>query len=557
MSHAVADQQETPFDLSRGNRALVRWNLYVGFAALAVAVLNGFAQALNYAKIDILDLFPGLETYYQGLTVHGVLNVLVLTFAFANGFTLLTTARGFRREPPAALAHAAFWTMLAGTLLAGWAMFTGRASVLYTFYPPLEAHWSFYLGLTLLVVSTWATSAAQFVMCKRWRRDNPGRRIPLIAYISIVTYIMWDIASIGVAVEVVGFLLPWSLGLIGGVDALLSRTLFWFTGHPIVYFWLLPVYVSWYVMVPKLADGKLFSDTFTRVVFLLFLGLSIPVGFHHQFTDPGISSGFKAIHAVLTFGVFFPSLATAFAVISALEIGGRNRGGKGLIGWFFKLPWGRPALALQVQAMLVFALGGVTGLINASYNINKVVHNTTFVPGHFHMTVGTAVALSYMGIAYWLIPWLKGRALWGRRIALTQGWLYLVGVLIFARGMISGGLEGMPRRTQIAEAPYAEGMPGWEIAGVLTGVGGTIMFASVVLFFLVILGTLFLGERGEAPEMPLAETIEGPSETGWQTRLDRFGIWIAATIALIVLAYGPFLIRYLPPRLVSEGFQGY
>ena len=52
------------------------------------------------------------------------------------------------------------------------------------------------------------------------------------------------------------FLLPWALGLIQGVDPLLTRTLFWWTGHPLVYFWLLPAYISWYTMLPKQAGGK-------------------------------------------------------------------------------------------------------------------------------------------------------------------------------------------------------------------------------------------------------------------------------------------------------------
>ena len=75
-------------------------------------------------------------------------------------------------------------------------------------------------------------------------------------------------------------------------------------------------------------------------------------------------------------------------------------------------------------------LGGITGLMNASVSMNQVVHNTTFIPGHFHMTVGTAVALSIMGIAYWLVPWLTGRQLVGRKLAVAQGWVYAIGVLI-------------------------------------------------------------------------------------------------------------------------------
>ncbi|MDX1624223.1 MAG: cbb3-type cytochrome c oxidase subunit I, partial [Gemmatimonadota bacterium] len=391
MSHAVVHDPDR-FELPPSQRSTIRWFVYLGLAAMGIAVIHGFAQALNYAGINILTWFPGLQNYYQGLTVHGVLNAIVLTFGFANGFLALTTARGLGRAVPDGILKAGLAAFVLGTGLAGWAIFSGRASVLYTFYPPLQAHWAFYLGLALLVVSTWLVSIALFVALARWRRENPGERIPLLAFISVATYAMWDLASIGIAVSVVFYLLPWSIGWLGGSDPLFARTLFWYTGHAIVYFWLLPAYVYWYAFVPRHAEGKLFSDPVTRVVFLLFLALSIPTGFHHQYADPGITQGMKFTHTILTFGVFYPSLITAFSVVAALEMGGRSRGGKGLLGWFFKLPWGNPTLAACVLAMLTFVLGGITGLINASYSINEIVHNTAWIPGHFHMTVGTAVA---------------------------------------------------------------------------------------------------------------------------------------------------------------------
>jgi len=555
MSTAVVQGAPGSFSLPRSQKRLIRWTIFIGFAAMAFGVTNGLGQALNYADISILEWFPGMETYYQGLTAHGVFNAIVLTFAFANGFLTLTTARGLNRELKPGLLHGAFWTLAAGTALAAWAIFAGEASVLYTFYPPLKAHWAYYAGLALIVISTWITSIQLFVLLKEWKQENPDERVPLLAFISVCTYAMWDIASLGIAVEVVGFLLPWSLGLIDGTDPMLSRTLFWYTGHPIVYFWLLPAYVSWYAMVPKHADGKLYSDSLARVVFLMFLCLSIPVGFHHQYTDPGIDAGMKAVHTVLTFGVFFPSLVTAFSVMSALEFGGRRRGGKGLLGWIRQLPWGRPELSAQLLAMLVFLLGGITGLILASYNINQIVHNTSFVPGHFHMTVGTAVALSFMGIAYWLVPYLTDRELWGRKTAVAQGWVYFVGILIFARGQISGGLEGMPRRTKILDAPYAEGQ--WELAGILTGVGGTLMFVSAVMFFLVLAGTVLLGEKKEHADIPFTETLREPAKTGWEPKMDKFRYWVTAAIILILIAYGPWLIQYMPPRLNVPGFTAF
>ncbi|MET0153112.1 MAG: cbb3-type cytochrome c oxidase subunit I [Candidatus Binatia bacterium] len=540
------------FALPDSQRAIIRWTIYLGFSALAIGVINGLGQALNYAGVDILRFFPGMRTYYQGLTVHGVFNALVFTFSFSNGFLLLTTARGLGRKCNDALLAAMFVTLVLGGLLASFAMFTGRASVLFTFYPPLQAHWTYYLGLALAVVSTWITSATQLVMLRGWRGENPGARVPLLAFLSIATYVMWDIASVGIAVEVVFFLLPWSLGLISGVDPLFSRTLFWFTGHPIVYFWLLPIYVSWYAMVPKQAGGKLFSDTYARVVFLMFIVLSIPVGFHHQFTDPGISNQWKFAHAVLTFAVFFPSLATAFSVMYALEMGARRRGGRGLAAWFLKVPWTDPSLCAQILAMFAFMLGGITGLMNASFNMNQVVHNTAFIPGHFHLTVGTAVALSAMGIAYWLVPYLTNRKLWSERVAVVQGWLYFVGVLIFSRGMISGGLMGMPRRTLIVAAPYHK--PDWNLAAALSGVGGTLMFISAMMCFFVLAMTALLGEKTEPGDLPLTETIEGPPATGWTVGLDRLRYSVAAVLFLIALAYGPFLLHHLPPKLQSPGY---
>jgi cytochrome c oxidase subunit I len=544
------------FELPENHRRAIRWMIYLGFFALAIGIVNGLGQALNYANVDILKYFPGMRTYYQGLTVHGVVNAIIFTFAFTNGFLALCTSRALARPLNGTLLWAVFGTMVVGSLLAGYAMGTGQASVLYTFYPPLQAHWTYYLGLALLVVSTWLTAAALFLGMRGWRRDNPGARIPLMAFVSVATYAMWCLASIGIAVEVVGLLLPWSLGLIGSADPLLSRTLFWYSGHPIVYFWLLPAYVSWYVMIPRQAGGKLFSDPLTRVVFIMFLLLSIPTGFHHQYTDPGIGQGMKALHATLTFGIFFPSLVTAFSVMYALEIGGRARGGKGLLGWFAKLDWRNPALVAQILAMLSFTLGGATGLINASYNLNQAIHNTAWIPGHFHMTVGSAVTMSFMGIAYWLIPYLTRRELVGRGMAVLQSWIYFIGVLVMARGLISGGLDGMPRRTLIMEAPYSK--PSWELAGMLTGLGGTLMFVGGVLFFAVLAATILFGKKIEGPQdLPFTETHVAPATSGWELNLDRLRWWFAAAVLLIVIAYGPFLVQYLPGNFTSPPYRFY
>lgn len=541
------------FELPTDQRRVIRWTLYIGYAALVAGVFHGLSQALSYANIDILRFFPGLRGYYQGLTAHGVANVLIFTFSFSNGFLPLMTARALSRPLVPSLLYASFATLLAGNLFAIYAVVTNQATVLFTSYAPLQAHWTYYTGLALVVVSTWLALANMLVIHRRWQRENPGARTPLLAFLSLVSYVMWFLASLPIAVLFLGFLLPWSLGLADLVDPLLSRTLFWFTGHAIVYAWLLPAYVSWYALLPRQAGGKLISDAYARGAFILFLLLSIPTGFHHQYTDPGISQAMKAFHGLLTFGVFFPSLATAFSVMAALEIGGRARGGAGLFGWIRTLPWGDPSLVAQILAAFTFVFGGATGLINASFTMNQVIHNTTWVPGHFHMTVGTAVALTLMGVAYWLIPYLTGRGLWGRNVALASSWIYTVGVLIFARGMISAGLEGMPRRFFRAQAGYDS--EAWNLGGALTGIGGTLMFVGIMLFFLVIAMTLVLGRKGEQPaDVPISETLLAPSLRGWERSLDRLWMWVAVAVVLILIAYGPFFLTYRP-FFASPGYR--
>jgi cbb3-type cytochrome oxidase subunit 1 len=127
-----------------------------------------------------------------------------------------------------------------------------------------------------------------------------GKITPLFGFMTVGTILLWFVASIGVAATVLLQFLPWSLGLVDSINVLLSRTLFWYFGHPLVYFWLLPAYMAWYVSIPKIIGGKLFSDSLARLAFVLFLLLSIPVGFHHQLMEAGIPEFWKYLQVVLT-----------------------------------------------------------------------------------------------------------------------------------------------------------------------------------------------------------------------------------------------------------------
>lgn len=526
-------------------KKLTAWHIGIALVALFLGSWFGPLQVLEHVGIDLYGkLAPGIQSYYQGLTLHGVLNALVYTTFFIIGFLTFTTVQSLEtklRFPWLNISGLAL--MIAGLVLAAVPLLSNNATVLYTFYPPLKASPLFYIGLTLIVVGSWIEGIGLYFTLAAWRAAHPGTRTPFIAFGSVLTMVMWQIASLGIAAEVLILLIPWSLNLVQGTDPLLARTLFWFTGHPIVYFWLLPAYVSWYGMLPKQAGGKVFSDPLARLAFWLFLVLSIPVGLHHQFADPGIAPKWKAFQTLLTYGVTFPSLLTAFTVIASLELGGRARGGSGLFGWIWKLPWKDPSFAAQGLAIVAFAFGGIGGIINASYSVDLVVHDTLWIVGHFHLTLATTVVLSFIGITYWLIPQLTGRELWSARTARAQIWLWIIGMVLFAGSHHFLGLVyGVPRRTMLGAAPYYSAA--WTPGLIVAAIGGVLVWLSLVLYFIVVLGTVFAARKLTHPvEMPVAEALHDPQETPqW---LDTWKPWLVATVVLIVLSYGPPLAELI------------
>ncbi len=532
------------------------WSIGIAMAALSIGITIGVLQGLEHAGMNVYPyISPFLQSYYQGLTLHGVLNALVWTTFFIVGYFSYAIVHSLNRPLRSQLLHTiGFLVMVVGLVLAAIPMLLNYASVLYTMYTPMQAHWAFYIGLTLVVVGSWILGWSMFLTLAAWRTEHPGEKQPFIALTVCITMALWQLATLGVAIEMLIFVIPWSLGLLAGTDPLLNRSLFWFFGHPLVYFWLLPAYISWYGMLPKQTNGKMFSESLARLAFWLFLLLSTPIGFHHQFTDPGIPQLWKFMHSLLTMGVGFPSMLTAFTVVASLEVGARIRGGKGYLAWITRLNWGDPSYAAQNLAMILFVFGGVGGLINASYNMNLVVHNTTWIPGHFHMTVGSATTLTFFGLAYWLVPALSHKKLFSISLAKAQAWTWFFGMILFSNGYHALGLyDGAPRRVMLGSASYAQAS--WQPFLAETLVGVMLLMFSAIFFFVVMLGTvLSMSKSDEEVTMPVAEPMDPSAHVpSW---LDNWMPWVYGAVALCVVSYGPMFFNLMyHMELTSPGFK--
>lgn len=548
------ERQTINIKVDRQDGKLAMAHFYVAFVALALGGLAGLLQVL--VRSGKFNLPLGID-YYQVLTVHGVLLGLVLTTFFIMGFQLAAVSgtSGSFSKKLRLTGWIGFWVMTIGTALTATMILLKEASVLYTFYAPLQAHALYYIGLTLVIVGSWIDGSVIIVSYGKWRKENPGKPSPLLTFMSLVNTILWVVATIGVAATVLIQLLPWSLGLVDTVNVLVSRTLFWYFGHPLVYFWLLPAYMAWYVIIPKVIGGKIFSDALARLSFILFLLFSVPVGFHHQLLEPGIDPGWKFLQVVLTFLVIIPSLMTAFSMFATFETFGRSKGATGLFGWVKKLPWGDARFVVPFIGMLAFIPAGAGGIINASHQMNQVVHNTIWVTGHFHLTVATAVLLTFFGIAYWLVPHLTGRILTKalNKLAIVQGVFWAIGMTFMSGAMHAAGLLGAPRRSSFSEYGGSAQAAEWVSYQIAQAVGGTILFLSIILMLYIFINLTFFAPKGDE-EFPVGEVDDASHPT--PLVFENWKLWLGITALLILFAYTIPLIDIIqnsPPG--SPGFK--
>ena len=531
-------------------RRLVLAHAWIGIAAFAVACLLGVWQM--WARSPLEAPAHTAANYFRSVTLHGVSMAFVLTTFFIMAFGYFVAETALKRPVPGLkLAWAAFWMALIGVLMTALAIISGNASVLYTFYPPLTATAWFYIGLVLVVVASWVWCLIMILAMRSWKSANPGQAVPLVMFATVANAVMWLWTTVGVAAELLFQVIPAALGLNGMVDVGLSRTLFSWTLHAIVYFWLFPSYIAFYTLFPRAAGGRLYSDTMGRLAFILFIIYSLPVGLHHLLMDPEHSNGFKYLQTFLTALVSVPTLLTIFTITASAEVAGRMRGGTGTFGWIKALPWDRPMVLATGLAFLMLFWGGGGGLINMSYGMNAMVHNTSWVTAHFHLIFGGTVVIMYFAIAYAMWPTLTGRSFPSMRPLLAQLWLWFIGMMVMTLPWHWTGLQGQWRR--IAAFDYSDPLIAtWAPWVIVSLIGGIILAVSALLF----VWNLITAHRASSPrfaavEVPYAEAVHPPGRL--PASLNGFGLWNVIVAVLMLLAYGYPIAQFFidpPPQAV-------
>ncbi|MFC0558438.1 cbb3-type cytochrome c oxidase subunit I [Halalkalibacter alkalisediminis] len=522
------------FGINSKDAILSKSYLLIAFAALFIGGTLGLLQGLNRA--GLLEL-PSWFSYYQVLTAHGLLLVLVLTAFFTVGYfyAVLSHTLGSLLPKVRKLAWTGFGLKMIGFVLAVVPILMNEATVLYTFYPPMAAHPVFYIGLVFIVLGVWMCAFGAFIQVANWRKLNKGKHVPILAYFATGVFVLLFFGSIPVTIEVL-MIIPWAIGWVETINVMLARTLFWAFGHTLVNIWYLTAVSAWYVVVPKVIGGRRFSDTLTRVVIMLLVIMNIPGGFHHQIIDPGITEHVKFLHVFMSLAIGFPSLMTAYAMFSVFEKTAKKKGGKGVVSWFKKLPWGDVRFLAPMIAMIAFIPGGAGGIVQSTNQLNQVVHNTMWVVGHFHLTVGTSVVLTFFGISYWLVPYLSKRVLTPKmnKLGVIQTLIWTVGMALMAVAMHWVGLLGSPRRTSYTTYFDNATALSWDPYLMFLAVGGTLLMIGVILQVYAVVHLMFFAPKGET-EFPIAEVEENAAKTPYWT--ENWGRVIVIMLVVIAIGY--------------------
>jgi len=515
------------------SRRLTLYHCWVAFALFLPAVILGAWQMLMRSPLP-----PPLQdpnAYYLSVTLHGTVMAYVVTTFFAMGFGYAVTATSLGRPIRGVwAAWIGFAICLIGTVMAAAAVLAGEASVLYTFYPPLLASAWYYSGAFLLIGGSMIWVVLMIVNMAAWKRDNPDKPVPLAMFAITATALLWAWTASGVLVELLGVLLPSAFGRTTLIDVGLARTLFSVTLHGIVYFWLMPAYIAFYTLLPQAAGGRLYSDTMGRLTFIMFLIFSLPVGMHHLFADPEHGVGFKFLQSFLTFFVVLPTLLTVYSLCASLEIAGRHRGGRGLLGWIGALPWDEPMVLATALSLVMLGGGGFGGLINMSYAMNSMIHNTSWVPAHFHLIFGGAVVIMYFAIAYEMWPQITGKLLRSKKLARRQLWLWFWGIMIVTIPWHITGLMGQPRRVAVFD--YDDPLVARTGPLVIISViGGMILLLSAILLIFILVRSHFGERTGEIP-LRYALAVNPPAHV--PSSLNGFALWNTILLVLMLVAYG-------------------
>ena len=537
--------------INRTANTLVKWNAFAAVVFLLVGGLFGLGVALT--RMPSVQLLSP-EFFYMALTAHGLINlaVWIIFFEMAVLYFLGAHVLGNRLATPR-WAWAQFWLMLVGAALVAIAVLGGNSSVMMTSYVPLTAEPHFYLGLILFAVGALIgcfVFLGTLVVAKREKTYNGSLPLVVFGGVTATVIAVFTIVS-GALILIPTFL--WSVGLISHIDPMMYRIIWWGFGHSSQQINVVTHISIWYLIASLVFGAKPMSEKVSRGAFLLYI-LFLQLGSaHHLLSDPGLTSAWKVFNtSYMIYLAVLASMIHGLTVPGSIEVAQRKKGlDTGLFTWLRKAPWGNPVFSGMFLSLVGFGfIGGITGVVMSVEQINMIIHNTMYLPGHFHGTLVAGTTMAFMAVTYWLIPGVFQRKIALAGVAKLQPYIFSLGAWVFSIAMMGAGTMGVQRRhadITFADQPLAYQYP--EIAKGLMDMGeifAVIMSVGAIMFIVVVLASIFTGERiaEDSAPWPKVEDADLVAERSGKKHIGILGMEAPGTFVLAMVLFVTIVLYY-------------
>jgi len=505
----------------RNAESLMKVNAVAAAVSLLVAGILALGVALT--RWPAVHLLPA-DQFYMFLTAHGLdaLIFWIIFFEIAILYFASSTLLRCRLAAPR-WAWLGFALMLIGAVTTNVAIFQGNSSVMMTSYVPMQAAPHFYLGLILFAVGALIGCFVFFgtLVVAKNERTYEGS-IPLVTFGAMTAAIIavFTIAS-GAIILIPTFL--WSIGYIAHIDAEMYRVIWWGMGHSSQQINVAAHVSVWYLVAGLVFGARPMSEKVSRFAFLLYIFFLQLASAHHILVDPGISSEWKIFNT--SYAMYLAVLASmihGLTVPGSMEVAQRRKGyTHGLFEWLRKAPWGNPTFSSTFISIIIFGfIGGITGVVMGTEQINLIIHNTIYVPAHFHATVAVGTTLTFMGLTYYLIPVLFRRRMILPTLAKWQPYLFGGGMTVLILFMMGAGTLGVSRRhwdIDFAGAALSYEYPGmaYTMMGI-AGIGAVLAVIGGGAYLLITVGSLVVGKKLD-PSAGLLQSFGAPLSSGAYT----------------------------------------
>lgn len=540
--------QYTGLKVDIAAQTLIKANAVAAVVFLLVGGLMGLMVALT--RWPAVHLLPA-EWFYLVLTGHGA-NVLlfwIIFFEIAVLYFASAILLNCRLATPK-LAWLGFILMVAGAILANVTVLQGESSVMFTSYPPMQAKPNFYLALILFAVGALIGCVVFFATLVIAKEEGTYEgSVPLVTFGAITAAIIavFTIAS-GAIILIPTWL--WSLGLISDIDPLMYKVVWWAMGHSSQQINVSAHVSIWYLIAALLLGAKPLSEKVSRTAFFMYILFLQLASAHHLLAEPGMDASWKIVNtSYMMYLAVLGSMVHGLTVPGAIEAAQRRNGyTKGAFEWLRKAPWGNPAFAGMFLSLVMFGfIGGISGVVLGTEQLNVLMHNTLYVPGHFHGTVVTGTTLAFMAATYLVLPLIFQREVIWPKLAKIQPYLFGIGAAGISLFMMGAGTLGVARRHwditfSDANVSFAHSAGAFLMMG-LNGVFAVIAALGGAIFVLVVVGTVLFGKKVER-----GHKLTFPLHQGGGAAASHYGsegtVKLPGTIILVTIFFTCFVLYY-------------